>query len=85
MLLNKYERFCIISKDDFAEEMLYKIEKNFNNKKTLEDKAFPLLNQIVEVFTDTEVEDVKQRMKVADPSFAKLLTFAAKFDQLAIN
>ena len=54
MLLNKYAKFSVISKDDFAEELLFKVEKNFSNKKTLEDKAFPLLNQIVEEFTQSE-------------------------------
>ena len=43
MLLNKYAKFNAISKDDFAEELLFKIEKNVKNKKTLEDNSFPFL------------------------------------------
>ena len=43
MLLNKYEDFSVIAKDEYAEELLFKIEKNFNNFKTLQDKAFPHL------------------------------------------
>ena len=43
MLLNKYARFSAISKDDFAEELLFKIEQNFTIKKQLEDKAFSFL------------------------------------------
>ena len=80
MLLNKYERFSVISKDDFAEELLFKVEKNFTNKRTLEDKAFPLLNQIVEEFTDADGADVDQSLSSADVPFVKLVTFATKFD-----
>ena len=54
MLLNKYARFSAISKDDFAEELLFKIEQNFAIKKQLEDKAFPLLYQIVTIFKQRE-------------------------------
>jgi len=35
MLLNKYEKFACIAKDDYAEELLFKIEKNVGNFKTL--------------------------------------------------
>ena len=28
MLLNKYEKFTVFAKDEFAEELLFKIEKN---------------------------------------------------------
>ena len=50
MLLNKYAKFNAISKDSFAEELLFKIEKNVQNKKTLEDNAFPLMYLIVTNF-----------------------------------
>ena len=50
MLLNKFEPFDVISEDSFAEELLFKIEKNFTNFITLQDKAFPLLNQIVQLY-----------------------------------
>ena len=50
MLLNKYAKFNAISKDDFAEELLFKIEKNVKNKRTLEDNAFPFLYSIVANF-----------------------------------
>ena len=35
MLLNKYEKFAVIGKDAYAEEILFKIEKNFTNFATL--------------------------------------------------
>ena len=47
MLLNKYVRFLSISKDDYAEELLFKIEQNYGIKKQLEDKAFQIFYQIV--------------------------------------
>ena len=50
MLLNKFAKFSTISKDDYAEELLFKIEKNVNNKKTLEDQAFPYLHDIEKTF-----------------------------------
>ena len=50
MLLNKFEPFDVISEDSFAEELLFKIEKNFTNFINLQDKAFPLLNQIVQLY-----------------------------------
>ena len=43
MLLNKYESFTVIAKDAYAEELLFKIEKNFTNFATLQDNAFPHL------------------------------------------
>ena len=49
MLLNKYEDFNVIAKDEYAEELLFKIEKNFNNFKTLQDKAFPYLQVLTEL------------------------------------
>ena len=49
MLLNKYEHFGVIKNDAFAEELLFKIEKNFANFSSLQDKAFPLLHQTVEL------------------------------------
>ena len=44
MLLNKYNSFSLIGKDDFAEELLFKIEQNIGIKKQLEDNCFPLLS-----------------------------------------
>lgn len=31
MLLNKYEKFSVIKYDSYAEELLYKFEKNYNH------------------------------------------------------
>ena len=47
MLLNKYARFLSISKDDYAEELLFKIEQNYGIKKQLEEKAFQYFYQII--------------------------------------
>lgn len=52
MLLNRFDQFDVISEDSFAEELLFKIEKNFGNFKTLQDRAFPLLNDIVQLYVD---------------------------------
>lgn len=49
MLLNKYAKFGCISRDDYAEELLFKIEKNVNNFKTLQDRAFPHLHELYHV------------------------------------
>ena len=84
MLLNKYAKSKVISKDDYAEELLFKIEKNIKNKAELEDRAFPLLHQIVQVFQHEELK-LAQSVDVVDKTFAKLLALAGKFEQLAIN
>ena len=78
MLLNKYEDFSVIAKDEYAEELLFKIEKNFNNFKTLQDKAFPHLQSLTGFDPRTEFTTVEE-------GYRKLAAFAAKFDQLAVN
>ena len=49
MLLNKYESFAVIAKDAFAEELLFKIEKNFGNYALLQEKCFAYLLKIVQL------------------------------------
>ena len=70
MLLNKYQHLHAISRDDFAEELLFKIEKNVINKNQLEDSAFPYLHAM---------------LKQKDGDYASLLTYAHKFNTLADN
>jgi hypothetical protein len=47
MLLNKYAHFSAIAKDDTAEELLFKIEKNIGLKASLEEKAFAHLHHTI--------------------------------------
>ena len=82
MLLNKYERFSAIAKDSHAEELLYKVERNFKNFTELQERCFGYLSQLVSDLTlPLEPESFKQ----LDKSFSKLLPYAGKFEALACN
>ena len=50
MLLNKYETFEVIAHDSHAEELLFKIEKNFELKQSLETKCFQHLHAFINSF-----------------------------------
>jgi hypothetical protein len=82
MLLNKYAKFNAISKDDFAEELLFKIEKNVKNKRTLEDNAFPFLYSIIANFKN--MNEV-QALMMSDDHYKNLLVYSNKFNTLADN
>ena len=83
MLLNRFEKFRIISKDDFAEELLFKIEKSILSKQQLEDNAFPLLIDVINAFKNAGHE--KEAMKLSDEAYAKLLVYGNKLSTLAGN
>ena len=78
MLLNKYEDFAVMSKDQYAEELLFKVEKNFKNFKELQDRAFPYLQALASL-------DPRSEYAEAEAAYGKLAGYAAKFDQLATN
>ena len=50
MLLNKYEKFEVIAHDSHAEELLFKIEKNYELKQSLETKCFQHLHALITCF-----------------------------------
>lgn len=79
MLLNKYAAFNAIAKDDYAEELLFKIEKNVGLKATLEQKCFAHLHAFVQTF---KTEPLSVALKV---DFSPLLKYAGKFQTLADN
>ena len=76
MLLNKYENLSLIAKDAYAEELLFKIEKNFGNFQQLQDKCFGHLAQLASIGQIGDYSTLKQ----ADDLYIKLLPFAAKFN-----
>ena len=58
MLLLKYEKFHIIKKDSFVEELIFKYEKNVNNYQTFEKKGRSLLNDMIALASqDTPLND----------------------------
>ena len=82
MLLNKYERYAVIAKDSHAEELLYKVERNFKNFTELQERCFGYLTQLV---SDLTLPMDQERFRQLDKSFAKLLPYAGKFETLACN
>ena len=92
MLLNKYEKYSLISKDDYAEELLFKIEKNVNNFKTLQDRAFPYLHAIIEIFTnqaaaedqDSQEEEESKEQEEEPTLSAKLALASENFTSLQV-
>ena len=83
MLLNKYARFSAISKDDFAEELLFKIEQNFGIKKQLEDKSFALFHSIVTVFREKDKLTTRELLLKVEGIYVPLLVYAGKLRHLA--
>ena len=77
MLLNKYERFDAISKDGYAEELLFKIEQNFGIKQKLEASAFELLHFVTSTFQ--QAGDNKLKLAVCEEPYTKLLEYAGRF------
>ena len=93
MLLNKYEKLTVFSKDEYCEELLFKIEKwAGKNMEKLEAQARNHLIGIIDVFSfdedesDTEklpIELNGDQIKEADQFYSELMPFAKRFDEVA--
>ena len=54
MLIVKYEKFSIVSKDQYVEEMLHKYDKNLTFHQQFEKKGKDLIYSITTIINDTE-------------------------------
>ena len=81
MLLNKYETYELISKDGHAEELLFKIEKNYELKQSLELKCFQHLHAFVGGFKKSKSE----KLAIEKCDYEPLEKYARKLVQLASN
>ena len=71
MLLNKYEKYDLISKDQYTEELLFKFEKNFTHFKQFDTKAKELIEQMIapivnEIFADINNRELKTSFLIQD-------------------
>jgi hypothetical protein len=84
MLLNKYSHIHAISKDNHAEELLFKIEQNIGIKKKLEDACFPNLLHMCTLLKQAQDSQLGfPLLKELNPCYTQLLQSASKLRSLA--
>lgn len=83
MLLVKYEKFPLISKDDYLEELLFKYEKNIKHLQAFDTKGRNLLVQMSE--TLDEFDTPTEAMPTLSAQYSDFLELSAKLTQLLSN
>ena len=59
MLLVKYEKFNLISKDDYIEELLFKYEKNVQHLQNFDTKARTIMVEMIDLTSDCDtIKDI---------------------------
>eukprot|EP00347_Sterkiella_histriomuscorum_P016170 403354215 len=92
MLLLKYEKFGIISKDSFLEELLFKYEKNIEHYQKFEKKGRSAISQIISCIDEYDEDQWRGRaiqnkecFEEINESYIELQGACEKIQQLALN
>jgi len=83
MLLVKYERFDIIAKDDYVEELLFKYEKNVGHFQTFDKKGKAALLTMAEMVDASE--SVTEIFGDLNEQYQTLIDVAHKLKALKLN
>lgn len=84
MLLVKYEKFDIVAKDDYIEEMLFKYEKNVGHLQTFDKKGRTLLVEMAECISENN-SVVAEALPQLEDMYKPMVEIAGKLSQLRVN